>query len=51
MVVKVGKERVSGIGESFAPAGRVFKEWVALPRPDRARWRALLLEGIEFVGK
>ena len=42
-----GGERVSA---SFAPAGRVFKEWVSIPKPDRRRWRALLREGVAHVG-
>jgi hypothetical protein len=33
-----------GVGAPFAPAGRTFKEWVALPDPDRRRWRTLLTE-------
>ena len=49
LLVKLPPERVQrvigdGHGEPFAPAGRVFREWVALPRPDRRRWRALLAE-------
>jgi len=32
------------------PAGKVFEEWVAIPRRDRRRWRALLGEGVAFVG-
>jgi hypothetical protein len=55
MVVKLPAERVSeliddGAGESFAPAGKVFKEWLAVTEMDEARWRALLAEGIAFVG-
>ena len=47
--MKLPAERVAhlvaaGQGEPFAPAGRVFREWVAAPRPDRRRWRALLAE-------
>jgi len=54
LVVKLPAARVSelidtGEGESFAPAGKVFKEWVAIPKRDRRRWRALLREGIAFV--
>ena len=54
LVVKLPKARVAqlieqGKGEAFAPAGRVFKEWVSVPKPDRRRWRSLLLEGVEFV--
>jgi len=40
-----------GKGQSFAPAGRVFSERLSVPEIDRKRWRALLREGIEFVGK
>jgi hypothetical protein len=55
LVVKLPRARVDalirgGVGRPFAPAGRVFREWVALPAPDRARWLALLKEGIAFVG-
>lgn len=55
MVVKLPKARVadlieSGVGLPFAPAGKVFKEWVAIPEPDRTLWRALLDEGVAFVG-
>ncbi|HEY2406152.1 MAG TPA: hypothetical protein VGI10_09125 [Polyangiaceae bacterium] len=54
LVVKLPEERVNeliraGDGRPFAPAGKVFKEWVAVPKPDRRRWRALLQEGIAFV--
>jgi uncharacterized protein (TIGR02453 family) len=49
LVVKLPAERVAvliaaGQGEPFAPAGRVFREWVAVSRPDRHRWRSLLAE-------
>jgi len=49
LLVKLPAERVrqliaAGDGEPFAPAGRVFREWVALPRPDMRRWRRLLAE-------
>jgi hypothetical protein len=49
LLVKLPRERVGqliagGHGEAFAPAGRVFREWVAIPRPDRRRWRSLLTE-------
>jgi hypothetical protein len=55
LVVKLPKSRVdelirSGAGQAFAPAGKVFKEWLSVPEPDRRRWLALLREGIEFVG-
>jgi hypothetical protein len=54
MVVKLPKERVrelidEGVDRPFAPAGKVFSEWVAIPHRDRRRWRALLREGVAFV--
>lgn len=54
LVVKLPKERVAelieqGIGQPFAPAKKVFKEWVSVPRRDRRRWRALIAESIAFV--
>lgn len=53
-VVKLPAERVveliaAGTGESFAPAGKVFKEWVAIESPDEGLWRELLDEGRDFV--
>lgn len=56
LVVKLPKERVAelvaaGVGRPFAPAGRVFKEWVSVPTPDRRRWRTLLQEGVAFAGR
>lgn len=55
LVVKLPKARVeeliaSGVGQPFAPAGKVFKEWLSVPKPDRRRWLSLLREGIAFVG-
>jgi hypothetical protein len=49
LLVKLSADRVAaligaGHGEPFAPAGRVFRDWVAIPKPDRRRWRALLTE-------
>lgn len=55
LVVKLPRDRVDelvadGTGRSFAPAGRVFGEWVSIPTWDETRWRDLLQEGIAFVG-
>jgi hypothetical protein len=55
LVVKLPKARVvelieEGVGQPFAPAGRIFSEWLSVPKPDRRRWRALLREGVAFVG-
>jgi hypothetical protein len=55
LVVKLPRTRVDelideGVGRPFAPAGKIFKEWLSVPKPDRRRWRALLREGVDFVG-
>ena len=52
--MKLPRERVdaliaTGTGQPFAPAGKVFREWIAIPPADRRRWRALLRESISFV--
>jgi len=54
LLVKLPTNRVAqlvaaGIGEPFAPAGRVFREWVAIPRADRKRWASLLAEAETFA--
>jgi len=54
MVVKLPKARVAelidqGHGQPFAPANKVFKEWLSVPKRDRRRWRSLLHESIAFV--
>jgi hypothetical protein len=56
LVVKLPSERVSelvedGEGEPFAPAGRVFREWVSIPTADRELWQALLAEAVDFARK
>lgn len=54
LVVKLPCDRVtelveSGRGDPFAPAGRVFREWVAIPTVDRALWQQVLAEAVEFA--
>ncbi len=49
LVVKLSRERVaelvsSGKGQAFAPAGKVFKEWVAFATYDRQQWDAMIRE-------
>ena len=56
LVVKLPKTRVTelieqGTGQPFAPANRVFKEWLSVPKPDRRRWRLLLNERVSFAAK
>jgi hypothetical protein len=52
LVVKLPADRVSGlidqgVGQSVAPAGRPFKEWVAVD--DETLWTSLIEESIAFV--
>lgn len=54
LVVKLPGERVTelverGDGDPFAPAGKVFREWVSIPALDRKLWRALLDEAVDFA--
>lgn len=54
IVVKLDRARVSaliddGIGQPFAPAKKVFKEWVLVEDHDEDRWHDLLEESIAFV--
>lgn len=54
LVVKLPRERVTqlverGDGDPFAPAGRVFREWVSIGTVDRKLWRALLDEAVQFA--
>lgn len=56
LVVKLPKERVAELvgadeGIPFGPGGKIFKEWISIPKQDRKRWGALLREGITFVAK
>jgi uncharacterized protein (TIGR02453 family) len=54
LLVKLPADRVDrlideGLGQSFAPAGRRFTEWVAVPTGDPARWRTLLTEALRYA--
>lgn len=54
LVTKLPRNRVeelieSGIGAPFAPAGRVFREWVAVSADHVALWGELVTESISFV--
>jgi hypothetical protein len=56
LVVKLPRDRVlelveNGTGDPFAPAGKVFREWVSIPTIDRALWRTLLAEAADFARK
>src|SRR5262245_17449423 len=54
LVVKLPRERVTQLietreGETFAPAGKVFREWVSIPDADRDLWQQLLGEAVDFA--
>ena len=54
IVVKLPRARVdalieAGDGASFAPAGKVFREWVLVEAHDEDRWTDLLRESVAFV--
>ena len=54
LVVKLPRARVAelveiGAGDPFAPAGKVFREWVAIPTADGDLWQRLLAEAVEFA--
>ena len=54
LIVKLPAGRVDeliaqGVGQPFAPAGRRFREWVAIAAPDRALWQQLIAEAHQFV--
>lgn len=56
LVVKLPKERVAeliadGDGLPFAPATRVFKEWVAIATFDEKVWTTLIEESMRFVDR
>ena len=56
LLVKLPAQRVrrlidAGHGQPFAPAGRPFREWVAITAPDRYRWQRLLPEARDHAAQ
>lgn len=54
LVVKLDRSAVdamidSGEGAPFAPAGKVFREWVLVEAHDEPRWQELLRSSVVFV--
>lgn len=55
LIVKLPADRVAdliarGIGSTFAPNNRPFREWVAVTRLDQSTWADVLSEAKAFVG-
>jgi len=56
LIVKLPAHRVdelveSGVGESFAPSGRRFREWVRISDRSEDRWQTLMNEAHQFVAE
>jgi hypothetical protein len=54
LLVKLPEARVdelvdAGRAESFAPAGRRFREWASIPYERSRTWKRLLDEALDFV--
>ena len=54
LIVKLSADRVQaligeGTGDPFAPAGRVFKEWVLVRERNEPQWQSLMKEAKEYV--
>lgn len=54
LVVKLPRARVTELienhdGDPFAPAGKVFREWVSITTVDRGLWQQLLSEAVAFA--
>jgi hypothetical protein len=54
LLVKLAEARVdelvaAGRAQSFAPAGRRFREWAAIPHDRSRTWQRLLDEALEFA--
>ena len=55
-IIKLNEARVTeliaeGIGAPFAPAKKVFREWVAVGPEHADQWEALIREGISLATK
>ena len=54
LLVKLSQARVeeligTGAAEPFAPAGRRFRQWAAVPSQRERSWPGLLHEALEFA--
>ena len=46
---RVGERIAGGRGQPFAPAGRAFREWVAVPEPAGDDWEQVLAEAVRLA--
>jgi hypothetical protein len=56
LIVKLPHQRVAelvenGTGDPFAPAGKIFREWVSIRTVDRTLWHTMLAEAVDFARK
>jgi len=56
LIVKLDAERTQGlitddVGVPFAPAGKVFSEWIAIPSDDPQLWAEVIAEGLQISRK
>lgn len=56
LIVKLPADEVAarvadGSGRAFAPAGKVFREWLVVVASGEDDWRAGLRDALEFAGK
>ena len=54
LIIKLSREDVAarvadGSGHSFAPAGKVFREWLAIDGASETLWRAALADALAFA--
>jgi hypothetical protein len=54
LIVKLSEDRVQELielrlGSEFKPAGKVFREWLAVDEPDRKLWGELMDEARAFA--
>jgi hypothetical protein len=54
LIVKLDADAVSarvasGAGRAFAPAGKVFKQWLAIDTVDEGVWREAIGEALAFA--
>ena len=54
LIVKLPADRVkeliaNGMGQTFSPAGKVFREWTLISKRDVSMWKGLMTEAREFA--